>query len=319
MISNKEKNFVSAVVYVYNQEKGIYSFLEKLNKELNTHFEKYEIICVDDASNDGSVNEIKKFAKTLSGSIISVLNMSYYQGLELSMNAGVDLSIGDFVYEFDVIAGNYGSEMIFACYQHALQGFDIVSVSPKASLHWTSSIFYRVFNKAAHLQYSLRTDYFRILSRRAINRVHSMSKTIPYRKALYANCGLKMDTIEVESSKSYNDKNTTGGGTFKKNQKERLGTAVDSIVLFTDLAYKSALGFSAFMMLLTVMIGIYTIGVYVSGRPVEGWTTTMLFLVFGFFGLFVILTMAIKYMSILLKLNFNRQKYVIESIEKLNY
>ena len=311
MISNKEKNFVSAVIYVYDQEKVIYSFLEKINRALREHFEKYEIICVNDDSKDNTVDEIRRFAKTLSGNIVSVLNMSYYQGLELSMNAGMDLSIGDFVYEFDIISDDYPDDIIFSCYQRSLKGFDIVSVSPKENLQWTSSLFYLLFNKAAHLQYSLRTDYFRVLSRRAINRVHAMSKTIPYRKALYANCGLKMDTLEVEKIQS--DRKVL------RKSKERLGTAADSIILFTDLAYKSAFAFAAFMMLLTVMIGIYTVGVYVSGKPVEGWTTTMLFLVFGFFGLFVILTMAIKYLSILLRLSFNRQKYIIASIEKLNY
>lgn len=32
MIVNKEKNFISAVVYVYNEEDRIYKFLDKLSK-----------------------------------------------------------------------------------------------------------------------------------------------------------------------------------------------------------------------------------------------------------------------------------------------
>ncbi len=50
MITNKEKNFISAVVYVHNNEKEIANFLENLNKKLNENFEKYEIICVNDKS-----------------------------------------------------------------------------------------------------------------------------------------------------------------------------------------------------------------------------------------------------------------------------
>ena len=63
--------------------------------------------------------------------------------------------------------------------------------------------------------------------------------------------------------------------------------------------------------------GIYTVCIYIGGRPVVGWTTTMLFLSFAFLGLFVILTIIIKYMSLILKINFNKQKYIIESIEKI--
>lgn len=110
-MQNKEKNFVSAVVYVRNEEKKIYDFLDKVNGILKDNFEKYEIICVNDASSDKSVEEIKRYAKTVKGGTISVLNMSFYQGLELSMNAGIDLSIGDFVYEFDSVKLTYPLDM----------------------------------------------------------------------------------------------------------------------------------------------------------------------------------------------------------------
>ena len=53
---NKEKNFISAVVYVNNDERGIKPFLIQLAGVLDAHFDKYEIICVNDASTDGSAS-----------------------------------------------------------------------------------------------------------------------------------------------------------------------------------------------------------------------------------------------------------------------
>lgn len=313
MLLNKEKNFISAVVYVYNREKEIYKFLSSLNKKLCENFEKYEIICVNDASTDKSVEEIKKVASKIKGSVVSVLNMSFFQGMESAMYAGVDLAIGDFVYEFDEMDFSYSMELIMDVYYRSLQGYDIVSAAPPRKVQKiTSKFFYRVFNKASHTQYLLQTESFRLLSRRGINRIRSISNTIPYRKAIYANCGLKVDTLLYES-KELLQKNTDKNS-FRK-QKE---TATDAIVLYTDIAYHMSIGFSMIMMFLTVLIGLYTVGVYVIGRPVAGWTTTMLFLSFAFCGLFVILTIIIKYMSIILKLNFNKQKYILESIEKIN-
>ena len=61
MIINKEKNFISVVVYVHNNEDNIINFLEKINNKLDENFENYEIICVNDKSSDNSVQEIKKF------------------------------------------------------------------------------------------------------------------------------------------------------------------------------------------------------------------------------------------------------------------
>ena len=43
----------------------------------------------------------------------------------------------------------------------------------------------------------------------------------------------------------------------------------------------------------------------------------MLFLSFAFFGLFLILTIIIKYLSLLLELNFKKQRYMFENVEKL--
>ena len=43
---NKEKNFASAVVYLYNDEDRVYDFISGLDKSLSDNFVKYEIIVV---------------------------------------------------------------------------------------------------------------------------------------------------------------------------------------------------------------------------------------------------------------------------------
>lgn len=310
MLMYKEKNFISAIIYIRNQEDLVYAFLTEVGAKLREKFEKFEIICVNDASTDNSVKEITRYADNSKAGVISILNMSFYQGLELSMNAGVDLSIGDFVYEFDSPVLSYPAELIIEVYMRSLQGYDIVSATPSHNKSM-SRFFYTIFNKVSHTQYLLRTESFRILSRRGINRVHSMSRTIPYRKAIYANCGLKTDMITYDNVSAL----VIADKVVFKKQKE---TALDAMILYTDIAWRFSMIFSLIMMGITVLIGFYTIGVYIGSRPVAGWTTTMLFLAFAFTGLFMVLAIAIKYMSLILKLNFNTQKYVIESINKLN-
>lgn len=311
MISNKEKNFISAVVYVHNNEKNIAYFLKTLNEYLNKNFDNYEIICVNDKSHDNSVEEIKKVAKDISETVISIVNMSYYQGIELSMNAGIDLAIGDFVYEFDNIIVDYEPDTIIKVYQESLKGYDIVSAKSNSKKRFTSNIFYKLYNKNSNSMYKIHTETFRILSRRAINRVKSMNKTIPYRKAVYANCGLKLSVIKYNSLKSVNKKLSKEINNTRKN------LAVDSIILFTDLAYKFAIVMSVVMMIVVVLTGIYTLYIFFASKPIEGWTTTMLLLSFAFFGIFAILTIMIKYLSIIIDLIFKKQKYLIESVEKV--
>ena len=297
MIINKEKNFISVVVYVHNNEDNIINFLEKMN----------------DKSSDNSVQEIKKFFNKFPENTASIVNMSCYQGIELSMNAGVDAAIGDFVYEFDNIYIDYDLDIIIKIYKEALKEYDIVSAISDSKSKLSSRIFYKVFNNNSNNMYQIHTETFRILSRRAINRIRSINKTIPYRKVAYANCGLKITSVNYKSIKKIKKQNIS-----KEIKETRTELAIESIILFTDISYKLAKFMSFIMIFTTMLTGIYTVSIFLMAKPIEGWTTTMLLLSFAFFGIFVILMIMLKYLSILIDLIFKKEKYLIESIYKIN-
>ena len=304
----KQKNFVSAVVYVHDAANVIERFLETLYGVLNANFEKFEVICVDDASMDNSKSIIKKFANKSAGGMLSIVNMSYYQGVEAAMRAGIDLAIGDFVFEFDEVEIDYEADMIMQVYNRSLQGFDVVSCG-KGNLHMSSNIFYSIYNRHSSTQYALKSETFRIISRRGINRVQSMSVNMPYRKAVYSNCGLKIDHI--------NYKPTDNNAAKAQRLKNPHDTALTALILFTNVAYKISLVFTLVMMIATLISVGYAVTVYLMGNPVAGYTTTMILISGGFFAIFAVLVVIIKYLSVLLGLVFNKQRYVIEGIEKI--
>ena len=308
---NLEKNFISAVVYAHNEEARIAGFLKMLKTELEKHFGHYEIIVVNDDSNDNTADEIRKAAAEFDNSVVSILKMSYYQGLELSMNAGKKLAIGDYVYEFDSLDMNYEPEQIFEVYQHALKGYDIVSAVPQGKRKLSSRLFYMIFNHFSNVQYKLETENFRVLSRRAINRIESSSTAIPYRKAIYANCGLKYDKVMYPQKACQSRKG-------KEDSRYRSQVAVESLILHTNVAYKVSTALTVLMMAVTLFALIYTVVVFLTGHPVAGWTTMMLVMSFGFFGMFAILSIVIRYLSIILDLNYSKKRAVFESIEKIS-
>lgn len=309
---NKEKIFISAVIYVHNAENRIDAFLKTIIDILEQNFEHSEILCVNDASTDFCVEKIRETSKNATTTSISVLNMSYFHGIEMAMGAGVDLAIGDFVFEFDNTILDFDKNEVMNIYQRSLQGYDIVSASPNKKQRGSSNIFYYVFDRFADIKYNMHTESFRILSRRVINRITNMNKTVPYRKALYANCGLKTDNITYKVTEKNNNENID-----KTEKKYRSSLAVDSLLLFTDLGYSFAKTMAVVMIMAAVFVAIYSIVIYLTGNPVAGWTTTILFLSFCFFGLFGIMTFVIKYLQILVNLVFKRKHYSFESIEKL--
>ena len=155
----------------------------------------------------------------------------------------------------------------------------------------------------------MTTETFRLLSRRVINRISSMNRTIPYRKAVYANCGLQTDNIKYKPGIGSKE------GYDPKEKRYRIGLAVDSLILFTELGYRFSMAMTAIMMMVAAFMVIYSVFAYLVIHPIEGWTTTILFLSVAFLGLFGILTIIIKYLQMILNLIFKRRQYAYESIE----
>jgi len=307
----KEKKFISLVVYLHDDESNIEEFLSKIIPATYERFSNIELVCVDDACTDGTLDTVSDFMKDSSlGVMTNIVHMSYYQGLESAMNAGRDLAIGDFVYEFDSCLVDYEPTVLYEMYEKLLSGYDIVSAASDEKGRFSSRLFYGIYNRFSREKAAkVGTESIRIISRRAINRVKSMGVYIPYRKAVYANCGLKSAHIVYKST-----------GERKKNGKtgERMSLAMDSFVYFTNALEKLSTILSLVFLLATVAIGVFALVDLIAGHATaDGWLSLMGFLSIGFFGVFLLLTVVLKYLSALLSLVFKHQRYVISDIEKI--
>lgn len=308
----KEKGFVSAVVYVHNCQSTIESYLKALIVFFENNYEHSEIICVNDNSTDNSADLIKKISREATSTAVSIVNMSYYHGIEMAMNAGVDLSIGDYVFEFDTTYMDYCEDDIMRVYKKELEGYDIVSASSDRPSKLSSKVFYSLYSHySVYSNNNLQTESFRVLSRRVINRIGNMNRTIPYRKAVYSYSGLKAANIQYSSNSNYKARVT------RQEKKMRFELAVDSLLLFTNVGFRLSLFMSLFMLAIMAAVTIYTLLAYVLSNPVEGWTSTILFLTMAFFGIFAVMAIVIKYLQLILEMVFKRQQYSFESVEKL--
>ena len=306
----KEKNFISAVVYMQNCEADITEFLNQLSHELYANFQVYELILVDDASKDRTLTKINGFSPE-GNCNISVVKMAYYHGKEKAMRAGVDLSIGDFVYEFDSVSINYEPSLIFDVYKKALEGYDMVAASKKGSAKSSSKFFYKVLEKSSGQGIKLQSETFRIVSRRMINRALKSSNQVFYRKAIYHYSGLDTAIIEYVpvNSQKINDALSVS---------QQTGLAMDVLISHSDIGIRIAGVVSTLFLIFAILTSAYTVYTYFTLENIQpGWATTMFFLSVSFAGVFFVLFIVTKYLVNILKEVRNQPMYVYKGIEKI--
>jgi hypothetical protein len=305
----KEKNFISAVIYLRNNESNICEFLSKVDNIFNENFDSYEFVLINDASEDNSINKIKDGTASLIGNV-TVINLAYKHGIEIAMLAGVEFAIGDFVYEFDSTAIDYSGELIMELYRTSIEGYDIVAASPNNSIKYSSKLFYRYLNKISRRNMSLTTETFRIVSRRALNRVLRSKEKLRYRKALYHYSGFNTKTIDYEcTSKGYQRDNLKFG--------EKINLASDVLISFSDIGTKLPLRISMFFAAISLATIIYTAYAYFTVENIQtGWTTTMMFISISFTGLFFVLAIISKYINVLLYELQDKPRYIYKSVDR---
>lgn len=310
--NKKEKKFVSLVVYLHNVQQDVVPFFEKVLPVFEESFTQFEIVCVDDGCTDGTIGVLKEYLDSNKIPVmVNIVHMSFFHGLESAMNAGRDLAIGDFIYEFDSVVIDYSIDMLLGVYHKLLEGNDIVAAGSSGNIRFTSKLFYSLYNKTSKARGKIGPETFRIVSRRAVNRVKSIGQYIPYRKALYSNCGLNTAVLTYEPINGQAKKRKQAAG-------ERTSLALDSFIYFTSALERVSALISGAFLVLTLGMGFYIVKDFFMGVSiVEGWLSTMGFMALGFFGVFALLTIILKYLSVILNLIFRQQRYLIADIEKV--
>ncbi|WP_028595323.1 glycosyltransferase [Paenibacillus assamensis] len=304
----KEQVFISVVVYLHNCERTIESFIRFLDKSISDTFEDYEIVLVNDCSKDKTLERARMGIKGLKGDC-TIINLSRKHGVEQAMMAGLNKSMGDFVFEIESTTIDYADDIFSTLYQYATsENNDIVAASSdRTSFH--SKVFYKLLNKLSYLDMSLSTESIRLVSRRALNAMLNLKEKVRYRKALYEYTGYSKAVLHYEADKSVPaDK--------KKLNRENISLAIDVLVSFSNAGLKLAHYLSILFFTFSMLMGGYTIYSYLFNESiVQGWTTTMIFVSFGFAGLFFIVGLLGEYISRILIETQNRPFYTTKSVE----
>lgn len=124
MLESKAIRHFSIVIPVYNEVESLPTLLDRTQAACATLQAPYEIILVDDGSQDGSTAWIARAAEQASGQIVAVLlNRNY--GQHAAIMAGFQQAQGDVVITLDADLQNPPEEIV-QLVQAARQGYDVV-------------------------------------------------------------------------------------------------------------------------------------------------------------------------------------------------
>ena len=102
-------------------------------------------------------------------------------------------------------------------------------------------------------------------------------------------------------------------------KRKRPALAIDSFIYFTDVMEKVSFAISIAFFVIALIVVIYVVASFFMDEELEsGWVSVMGFLSIGFLGIFSLLTIILKYLSVLVNLVFKQQRYLVEDVEKIS-
>lgn len=199
---------ISFVVPVYNEEKELNSFYDLLMSTINKLNFEYEIIFVDDGSNDGSGNILTELAMDKN---VKVITLSRNFGQQASLVCGFKHASGDCVIELDVKL-DLPFDIIPKMLEKWQNGAEVVHTQNKVKGNAFTRFFRKLYLKFLHwvakIDIPLDTDEFKLYDKKVVKEICGLTEQDKFIMAITSWVGFKQATIEYSTKvKSKSGKN----------------------------------------------------------------------------------------------------------------
>lgn len=260
---------LSVVVPVFNEEKVIALFHQRLIAVLAKCSQFYEVVYVDDGSSDSTSILLENLRQT--DTSVGVARLSRNFGKERAMTAGLELACGEAVVILDVDLQD-PPELIPSMLEAWRAGADIVNMQREGRegetvvKKTTAHFFYRVINRLSDVAIPNDVGDFRLFSRRAVDALNRLPESNRFMKGLFAWIGFPQVTLKYR-------RHARAAGFSKWPYWKLWNFALEGITSFSTVPLKVAtyIGFlsasSAFLSALYFLIKTEFWGEVVKGFP----------------------------------------------------
>lgn len=274
----REKNLLSIVVPVFNEEESItetVTRLQKLRADLAQEI-NVELIFVDDGCEDKTLAHLRSFAEHNSN--VKVISLSRNFGHQIAITAGIDLALGDYVA---VIDGDLQDppELIADMYRKVLTGFDVVYGKRRTRAgetifkKITAAGFYRLLNYMCEIDMPTDTGDFRLMSRKVVDSFKQMRERHRFVRGMVPWLGYKSVPLEYDRAERF-------AGKTKYPLNKMLSFATNAILSFSSKPLTLAIRLGFLTICAGILGGIYMLYLKLfTNTPIPGLTAVLLSIV----------------------------------------
>ncbi|NEP85376.1 MAG: glycosyltransferase family 2 protein [Okeania sp. SIO2C2] len=263
MLSEEKKVQLSIVVPFYNEEPNIDYLFERLISVLKPLEMTYEIICINDGSQDNTLKLLVEYHQR--NSLIKVVNFSRNFGKEIAITAGIDYTVGDAVIPIDADLQD-PPELIVEMIAKWREGYDVVYATRRSRQgeswikKFTAQRFYRTIQRLTPVEIPPDTGDFRLMDRKVVEALKKLPETNRFMKGLFSWVGYQQTSILY-------DRDLRFKGETKWNYWQLWNLAIEGITAFSSIPLKiwSYIGISislisfiyaSFLVIRTLIFGI---------------------------------------------------------------
>jgi glycosyltransferase involved in cell wall biosynthesis len=304
----QQPGFISVVMPAYNEADGIQVALQELSNVLNTCAESWEIIVVDDGSNDGTFLYVSEAAKT--DARVKGIRLSRNFGKEAAILAGLKVTLGDAVITIDADL-QHPPRLIPEFLNSWRKGAKIVHgiKHRRDEDTWISRLRAHGFNSLMAYLCGLdirNSSDFKLLDRVVVD---AITNNFPERKRFYR--GL-VHWVGYQQSFISFDVQSRNLGVGKWSLRELISLATTGIVSFSATPLRIVTILGLMTLLLGFAIGVDAVWSWSQGKAVSGFATIIITLLI--LGSFIMISLGVigEYIAKIYEEIKERPVYLVE-------
>ena len=310
------KKLLSVVTPLFNEEENILEHYQELTLILSKlkHFQTYEIIFVNDGSQDNSLKILKELAAK--DEKIKIISFTRNFGHEPATTAGINNANGDAIVLIDADRQD-PPELILEFEKEFINGFDIIYGQRKKRLKetWlkkiTSKAFYPIFKMLTKVDMPKNVGDFCLMSKRAVNIFNQLPEKSRFVRGIIYWSGLPKKAVMFI-------RRERAAGKTKYNYTKLTIFALENIISFSTAPIYFMIFFSGFTMLLCFIGILAALTLKIFGFVLmTGWTSLMIGMLFLFSTTFFFLGIIGLYIGKIFEETKKRPTYLIN--EKINF